>query len=235
MPELISDRLRRRLREQGSAPLITYYDLATGERTELSGVTFSNWADKTANLAVDELMLDPGDQVELAVAATHPGHWVSLAWVLACWQIGATVTIGRAASARVVVCGPDWAGYQGSTELVACSLHPLGLGLAGSLPAGVLDYALEVRGQPDVHTATPQSGLAPAWRDDDRQLSQADLVAAGPVAGRRRLVQPGSPWDTVSAALVQPLLGGGSTVVVAGPATAERLARITTDERVSPA
>ena len=36
----------------------------------------------------------------------------------------------------------------------------------------------------------------------------------------------------MAAALVEPLLGGGSTVVVAGPDDPERLARISADGRV---
>lgn len=231
MSQLIGALLRRRVREQGSAPLVTYYDLATGERTELSAVTFGNWVDKTANLAVDELMLDPGDMVELAVAVTHPGHWVTLAWELACWQVGAVVTIGRAVDARLVVCGPDWSAYAGVGEVVACSLHPLGLGFAEVLPPGVLDYALEVRAQPDSYAAHPLSGLAAAWLDDEHQVTQDDLVA-GPGSLERRLVRPGDAWRTATAALVDPLVGGGSAVIVAGPAEDDRLARIRTDERV---
>ena len=53
--------------------MITYYDLASGERTELSGVSFANWVDKTSNLLVDELMIDPADQVELAWPQPIPG------------------------------------------------------------------------------------------------------------------------------------------------------------------
>ena len=34
-------------------PLLTYYDDATGERTELSGTSLANWVAKTANLLVD--------------------------------------------------------------------------------------------------------------------------------------------------------------------------------------
>ncbi len=41
-------------------PLLTWYDDATGERTELSGATLANWVAKTANLLVDELALGPG-------------------------------------------------------------------------------------------------------------------------------------------------------------------------------
>ena len=40
-------------------PLLTWYDDATGERTELSGATLANWVAKTANLLVDEVGPEP--------------------------------------------------------------------------------------------------------------------------------------------------------------------------------
>ena len=36
-----------------SRPLLTYFDDATGERTELSAATLGNWIAKTANLVTD--------------------------------------------------------------------------------------------------------------------------------------------------------------------------------------
>jgi uncharacterized protein (TIGR03089 family) len=231
MSELISGRLRRWLREQGSSPLLTYYDPARGERVELSGVSVANWVAKTSNLLVDELDVEPGDAVDLALAKTHPGHWVSLVWVLACWEVGAVVTVDQT-GATVAVLGPDDPAEAVRAETVlVCSLHPLGLPLPGPPPAGALDYALEVRTQPDEHTALPQSGLTLAWRDRERQLTQADLVASAG-SSDRRLVRPADPWATVRTALVEPLLGGGSTVVVAGPVNDGRLAEIAAQERV---
>jgi uncharacterized protein (TIGR03089 family) len=231
MTELITARLRRWVRERGASPLLTYYDPGRGERTELSGVSLANWVDKTSNLLVDELDVVPGDVVDLTLATSRPGHWVTLVWVLAGWQVGAVVSPGQSQS-RVAVLGPDdpVAAARADTVLV-CSLHPLGLPLPGPPPAGALDYALEVRVQPDQHAAVPQSGLAPAWRDHDRQLTQADLVA-GTGSGVRRLVRPSDPWATARTALVEPLVGGGSAVVVAGSPDAGRLAEIATQERV---
>lgn len=234
MSELISARLRRRNRTVGSGPLITFYDLDSGERTELSGVTFGNWVDKTANLLVDEYFLETGDRIELAVAGSHPGHWVTLVWELACWQVGATVTLGQPSNARLVVCGPDWSSYVDTADLVACSLHPLGLGFSQPLPSGMVDYSLEVRAQPDSHSATPQSGLALAWLDGERQLTQADLVQATTDAAERHLVRATDPWSTTHAALLHPLLTGGSTVVVAGIGDDDQLARIAATERAIP-
>jgi uncharacterized protein (TIGR03089 family) len=231
MTELISGRLRRWVRDRGSSPLLTYYDPARGERVELSGVSAANWVAKTSNLLVEELDVEPGDAVDLTLAKAHPGHWVSLVWVLACWQVGAVVTVDQT-GATVAVLGPDDPAEAARAETVlVCSLHPLGLPLPGPPPPSTLDYALEVRSQPDEHAALPQSGLSLAWRDRERQLTQADLIAAAG-SSDRRLVRPAEPWATVRTALVEPLLGGGSTVVVAGPVDAERLAEIAAQERV---
>ena len=231
MSELIAARLRHWVRDQGASPLLTYYDPERGERVELSGVSAANWVAKTSNLLVDELDVEPGDAVELTLAQDRPGHWVSLVWMLACWQVGAVVSLDRT-EARVAVLGPDDPSATAHADTVlVCSLHPLGLPLPGPLRRGALDYALEVRSQPDQHTAVPRSGLTLAWRDPDRQLTQADLVdRAG--SGVRRLVRPTDPWATVRTALVEPLLGGGSTVVVAGSVDDERLAEIAAQERV---
>src|ERR671916_2600179 len=106
MTELIAARLRRWVRDRGASPLLTYYDSARGERVELSGVSAANWVDKTSNLLVDELDVEPGDAVDLTLAKDHPGHWVTLVWVLACWQVGAVVTL-ESGAARVAVLGPD--------------------------------------------------------------------------------------------------------------------------------
>ena len=233
MSELIGARLRRRVRTAAAAPLLTYSEPATGARTELSAVTLLNWVDKTSHL-LDELGLQSGDVVRLALAEEAPGHWVTAVWELACWQVGAVVAVDHPAGAALVVSGPAWAVHaDAGVDVVACSLHPLGLPLGADLPPAVLDYALEVRGQADVYPAAPQSGLAPAWSDAERRLSQAELIAldAGP-AGARRLVRPDSPWPTAAEAVLRPLLAGGSAVVVAGPVTDDQLARIRRDERV---
>jgi uncharacterized protein (TIGR03089 family) len=230
--ELISARLRRWVRDQGSAPLLTYYDVNSGERTELSGISLANWVAKTSNLLVDELMIDPGDQIELALATGHPAPWVTAVWELACWEVGAVVAIGRRAEARRVVTGRVALAGQGAVDVVACSLHPLGLGFSHPLPVRVLDYSLEVRGQPDQFAAIPQSGLAPAWLDDERRLTQAELVAAAGADTARRLLRSKDPWAAVEG-LVGALLGGGSLVVVVGPATDERLLSIAEQEQAS--
>ncbi|HEY5981451.1 MAG TPA: TIGR03089 family protein [Microlunatus sp.] len=222
--QLISERLRRRTARAGADPLLTYYDLGTGERTELSAVTVSNWVDKTCHLLTDEYGLDLGDLVLLDVARTHPGHWVTACLELACWSLGVTVTVDGAAGAtagvRLVISGPHYASAGGyaaelGADLLACSLHPLGLPFAERLPDGVADFALEVRGQPDRYASATVPGDELAWRSVEATVTQAELAASRESTGRR-LVRPSTPWATARDGIVAALIGGGSVVTVVG-------------------
>lgn len=233
---LFSDRLAGRVRSgRGATPLITYYDLASGERTELSAITFANWVAKTANL-LDELGGAAGDLVGLELGQRAPGHWVTFVWEAACWQVGAAVAAVRSAGpVAVTIVGPDWTGYPTSTasEIVACSLHPLGLGFPdGALPTGVRDYGVEARAQPDGYVGGSPAADALAWTDAERTLTQSDLVAyAGPPG--RRLVRPSDPWTSCRDGLLAAVVAGGSAVVVAGDDDAA-VARIADSEGVTP-
>ncbi len=71
-------------------PLLTYYDDATGERTELSVATFANWVAKTANLLRDDLGVQPGG----LVAVDLPLHWQAAVWLQSCWELGLVVRLG---------------------------------------------------------------------------------------------------------------------------------------------
>ena len=52
--------LRGRCARDAGRPLVTFYDHATGERTELSVTTYANWVAKTASLLADEYDLERG-------------------------------------------------------------------------------------------------------------------------------------------------------------------------------
>lgn len=125
-----------------AAPLVTYYDDATGERIELSGTTLANWAAKTANLLRDECDLAQGDRV----AVLLPAHWQTLAVMLGVWWCGAQVC-SDPTGVDVACC--DAARLNVALDVkapvvVALSLNAFGVGLPG-LPPGVIDYATEVR------------------------------------------------------------------------------------------
>src|SRR6266545_3289259 len=83
-------------------PLLTYYDDATGERTELSGATLDNWAAKTANLLVDGCGLTAGDRA----AVLLPPHWQSAAVLLGCWSAGLVVEYAHRPPADVAQRSP---------------------------------------------------------------------------------------------------------------------------------
>lgn len=219
--------LAARLARAGAAPLITWYDTDRDERVELSARTFANWVDKTVNL-LDDLGCADAPAVGVPVMLERPGHWVGLVWVLAAWQLGGhAVALDAdalgAAGVDVAVFGPQVAGPLPGSITVACSLHPFGLGLTEPIP-GVLDYR-EVIAQPDAHWT---AGRPPVTAFIDAQGDHSLSEDAGLVEGRV-LVRPSSPWTTLAQALLAPLAGGGSAVVVAGSdpdlaalATAER-------------
>lgn len=216
--------LERAARSRGSDPLLTWY--GAGARVEFSVRTFANWVDKTANL-IGELDA-AGGTIAGAVSRTAPGNWMSLVWPLAAWQRGCTYSVD-AAEADLIVVGPVDPRPHPGVPTVACSLHPLALGLRG-LDGDVLDYSGEALAQPDAHWAEEVSGHADAWVESGRSLSHGDL---GEVRGtaERRLAQASDAFATLEAAVLAPLLGGGSAVLVDEAADPERLAALCRSER----
>lgn len=205
----------------GAAPLITYYD--ADSRIELSGTTFANWVMKTANL-FDDLGGDPDEPLSLGLAETAPGHWVSLVWAAAAWFAGAEVRPGVADAAAFAVVGPD--DPRRGRVTVACSLHPLGRGFPQP-PADATDYA-EVLAQPDAALPGAPDGEGAAWRG----VTNAERDRVAPRRDRRLFRDPVAGWDFLAEALVAPVLGGGSSVIVAGLDDGE-VGRISASERVS--
>ncbi|MGV8908758.1 MAG: TIGR03089 family protein [Propionicimonas sp.] len=226
-PNPIVRALTERGRRNGSEPLLTWYRPETGGRTELSVRTFANWVDKTANL-LDTLEVT--GLVAGPVSADHPGHWMSLVWPLAAWQRGCGYTPAMDAAAELLVVGPDAPLPHLPALTIACSLHPLAIGLR-DLPAGVLDFTGEALAEPDAHYATEVVADAMAWLEPDQGRSHAATAAQVTPQSGRILVRPTTAWKTLAAAILGPLLGGGSAVVVEGPVDGDALARLAAAER----
>src|SRR3954470_12716319 len=113
------DLLAARLQGDPGQPLITAYDDATGERTELSVTTYANWVSKTANLFTDELEPDAGSTVLLDL----PAHWLVPVFLGAAWSAALAVTTDPAVAHDLVVCGPEsLSSYDGEDPVVACAL-----------------------------------------------------------------------------------------------------------------
>jgi len=170
------DLLGRRLAADPSQPLVTFYDDATGERTELSVKTFANWVSKTANLYAEELMLDPGDTVRIDL----PPHWLGPVFLAAAWSCGLDVADpadGAADdAAEVAVVGPQGLDRPGRTTL-ACSLTPFATPFREPLPAGLLDHGVLWSGQSDVFSPLDATDLVVPAADDRRVLTDVDPIS----------------------------------------------------------
>ena len=200
-------------------PFVTYYDIATGERTELSGTTTANWVAKTANLLVDELDAEPATRVELAL----PSHWLRIVWILATWAVGGTIVD---AHGDVFVAGPDSVAQPSpARHRVASALLPFARPFPAP-PAGVVDLGAVLPAQPDAFFALDRPTEEVRAVDvAELTLTYGELQAAVPPSSSRSLLTPGTLARDITATLAA-VVGGGSIVLVRGgsPADAERLA-----------
>lgn len=165
-PELLEQRLRR----DPSRPFVTFYDDATGERTELSVTTYANWVAKTANLLADELMLDPGDDLRIDL----PPHWLGTVFLGGLLSCG----LGLDETAPVAILGPDSLGNgELAATTMACSLRPFAVRFAEPLPAGVLDHGVLWAGQSDVFSPIEPIELGAPTPDDRRVITDVNPLA----------------------------------------------------------
>lgn len=244
MPDDPAALLDAALRAAPAVPLITFYDDATGERTELSATTVANWVAKTANLLQDEL----GLAERAAIGVALPLHWQTAVVLLASWSIGAEVTLvgspaGRGGAELLVAAETDLdrlAGFDADAVL-ALSLAPMNRPLATPRP-GVVDYAAEVLAQGDRFTSfAPVDPDAPALRVADRGWTARELTDAARSAAREHRVGPADrllsvlAMDTVTgldAGLLVPLAAGAGVVLCRNP-DRDLLARRAETERVT--
>lgn len=234
-------RLADALGSDGARPLVTFYDDATGERIELSVVTFENWVAKTSNLIVDGLGLAPGARVALLL----PLHWQTAVWLAACWRTGATAVLGgdpaaQAAAADLAVTGPGTLDAAlAADEVVALSLRPMGGRFTDPLPGGVLDYAVEVPGHGDRFAA---AGPAPEVTEIEGtvltgtaldELADAHAKRWGLDDGGRLLTELDPATLDGAVALLPGALARGGSVVLCRNLDDARLEQRTADERVT--
>jgi uncharacterized protein (TIGR03089 family) len=190
----------------GAQPLMTFYDDATGERTELSAASLANWVAKTANLLVDGLGLGPGD----VAAVRLPPHWQTAAVLLGCWTAGLAVNLDpNGADADVGFVTADTRVPAGETYALA--LAPMGMPFRPGPPPGTLDYVVEVRVHGDYFAAPLIDPGRPALADG---TTHADLAATRngmPVWGR--VLIDGDAYPDPRTWLVAPLVAEASVVL----------------------
>jgi uncharacterized protein (TIGR03089 family) len=231
--QLFSDLLAAR----PANPFVTYYDEATGERSELSAKSLANWVAKTHHLLGTELGLGAGDTALLRL----PLHWISLAPLLGCLTAGLELVTDGPADVAFVAAGTAAAADEpvDAPDVYAIAPQRAAAGLGADPPAGANDYVTSVR----PHADTWPSVRFGAGPDDPcfGGLTRAEVAAAaaeraaelGWMPGARLLVT--RPWRTARDwidTVLAPLAVQGSVVYVAS-ATDDVLARRAEQERVT--
>ncbi|WP_409485123.1 TIGR03089 family protein [Arsenicicoccus dermatophilus] len=213
MPTL-ADAIRLLQSGDTSQPAITCYDRSggptDGERIELSGRVLLTWAAKAAGALQDELLVEPGATVGLAL----PPHWRLGYWALATWWVGATLVTGpQAADADVLVTDDVALAADHPGDRVLVTLAGLARSHPGPVPAGVMDEARELASYPDrfVPSLRP-AGSDLAWRATDRVMSYAEELWGR--TGRALVVAGGTGAETCLRSMVEHWVGGGSVVLV---------------------
>jgi len=227
----IAESLRALSVADSSAPLVTFYDLGSGARAELSRATFDNAVAKAANLLTTDLDAQPGDTITLAL----PLHWQTAVWIVACASVGAVASmcpdgaLGSPSDTAAIV-GPASvavieAGGSPITETFAVSLHSLGMPFAAPLPAGVLDAAVEVRAHGDRFAGAHISGHTPAvfvagvsYSHDEISALATDFAREIGLAEGQRLLTRLEPSSLRGFLALLPgaVARGGSVVMIAG-------------------
>jgi uncharacterized protein (TIGR03089 family) len=222
------------LRTEPARPFVTYYDEATGERTELSVKSLANWVAKTHHLLVDELDVGVGDTALVATAA----HWITYPALLGCLTAGLALTSDDGGAAAVAFVDPEHAERAaGVLDVYAFAPQSAAVGFGDATPAGSSDYVLSVRPQqdkwPTVYLAASEQDPCLAGQSRGEVMVRARDRAADLGLDRGGRLLSTAEWADADAwvdALFVPLAIGGSVVLVRN-AGAETLDRRAAQER----
>lgn len=219
------------LAAEPSRPFVTYYDEATGERSELSAKSLANWVAKTHHLLGDELGLGVGDTALVAL----PAHWISVPVLLGCLSAGLALT--SAGDADVAFVTPGTLAAAGTIpDVYAIAPAAAAVGFGDTPPAPAQDYVSAVRPQADAWAGVqmPASPDDPGLPGRTRGEIAAQAAGTGLAAGARVLTTRAwaSPEDWI-ATLLAPIAVGGSLVIVANCTDEDVLARRVGQERAT--
>jgi uncharacterized protein (TIGR03089 family) len=200
------------LAAEPSRPFVTYYDEASGERSELSVKSLANWVAKTHHLLTTELGLGVGDRAFVAV----PAHWISVPIVLGCLTAGLELT--SEGPADVAFVSPATVSAADAADGYAIAPESAAIGFRDAPPLGANDYVTAVRPQADKWPtvqllAGPDDPCVPGLT---RAETVARTAATGLAPGERLLTTRGwsGPDDWIET-LLAPLAVRGSVVFVA--------------------
>jgi uncharacterized protein (TIGR03089 family) len=226
------------LAAEPSRPFVTYYDEATGERTELSVKSLANWIAKTHFLLVDELGLGAGDTALISL----PAHWISVAPLLGALTAGLRLTADG--PAEVAFVGDQRPGVEAAAalapEVFAVAPASAALGFRGAEPEGTVDFVVAVRPQADAWGSVRFGATAtdPCLDGATRAEVAARAADRAGELGLRRgaRVLTTRPWTSATDwldTLLAPLAVGGSVVYIANCRDSALLDRRAEQERVT--
>jgi uncharacterized protein (TIGR03089 family) len=219
------------LQRDPARPFVTYYDEATGERSELSVRSLANWVAKTHHLLGTELGLGTGDTVLVSL----PAHWISVPVVLGCLTAGLRFADGSDPAADVAFVTPETlTRADGVPEVYAIAPGSAATGFGDDPPPGTQDYVSAVRPHEDAWAGVRLAAGPddPCWGGRTRHqvaeaaIDRAAALGLGPGARLLSTREWDGPADWVDT-LLAPLAVGGSVVYVrncADPAVLERRA-----------
>jgi uncharacterized protein (TIGR03089 family) len=232
LPQSPAACLDQRLADDPSSPLITYYDTTTGERTEVSTVTFANWVAKAANLMRDGLGLPDRPR---AIIELRP-HWQTWAVTHAVWAMGGSITLAGDVDEQydVAFTSLDRCASASSLadEVVVLALATMALP-GDPVPPPALDFDREARGFGDRFVGPRVDPHTPAWHlSDERALTHVEVVEyarslatdASTNTGVQRIAIAAERWPNGAAALGALIaLASGAGVVLSPTALADDL------------
>ncbi|WKD61819.1 hypothetical protein CCICO_09055 [Corynebacterium ciconiae DSM 44920] len=198
-------------RHAPSAPVLTFYDDSRGFRMDFSALTLDNWASKMGNFLIEELELTPGEHIAMDVDSS----WQRLVLLLGAAAAQISVVDAADPQAEVLCQESTRLDPAEQRELVAVTIDGFGRSAAecGIDIGDAIDLGAEVRLHDDhfPHPTQPLGQLYP-----EGMAARVLLRGEQPDADERALAAIGA---------------GGSAVVVAGEASAERLAEIAAAEK----
>jgi uncharacterized protein (TIGR03089 family) len=214
-----------------SRPFVTYYDEQSGERSELSVKSLTNWVVKTHHLLTTELGLGVGDTAFVAL----PAHWISVPVLLGCLTAG--LAINDETPADVAFVTPESLGAARDVpDVFAIAPEAAALGLRGTVPQPAQDYVTAVRPHEDKWPSVqlPGSPADPCFPGRTRGEVAHLAAASGLPPGARVLTTRTwqSPQDWIDSVLA-PVAVGGSLVIVANCADEDVIARRMDQERAA--
>ena len=214
---------------QPTRPFVTYYDEASGERTELSVRSLANWVAKTHFLLLDELGLGVGDTAAIAL----PPHWLSVPVLLGCLSAGLALQPGGDGDVAFVTADSVGAATGADVYAVGSGLTAA-VGFRDAPPAGTADYVAAVRPQADAWASVRMPGSVddpclPGLTRGEAIERAGGLADGARVLTTRDWATPQDWIDTLFAALA----AQGSLVYVRNCADAAVLDRRTEQERAT--